>query len=114
MKYRHLWWRPHDRRSNQATAFVWRRLSVCAVALGVNANKDGVVEYVRSGSVAQKVGLVEGMKILAVNGNFVQGDEYIFEREILSRQPGDRVQIEYLDKNGEKIFKEVILEKTSD
>jgi len=84
------------------------------VAIGVDLNKDGVIEYVRSGSVAQKMGLVEGMKILAVNGYFLQSDNYTLERELLSKEPGEKVQIEYLDKNGEKISKEVVLEKIPD
>lgn len=81
------------------------------LALGINLSMGGVIEYVRSGSVAQKMGLVEGMKILAVNGYFLQSDNYAIEREILSRQPGERVQIEYLDKNGDEISREVFLEK---
>mgnify|MGYP001581604637 CR=1 FL=1 len=80
------------------------------VALGINLDKDGIIEYVRSGSTAEKSGLKEGCKLLTVNGIFVKSDVYSIEREILIKNPGDTVHIEYMDKEGNKNNKDIVLE----
>jgi hypothetical protein len=79
-------------------------------SIGINCDKDGIIEYVRSGSTAEKNGLKEGMKLLTVNGIFIKGDHFALEREILSQEPGAKVRIEYIDKNGEKNAINIILE----
>jgi len=84
------------------------------VALGINLNKEGIIEYVRSGSVAEKNGIIEGMKLLTVNGTFIKSDAFILDKEILMRNPGDQVRIEILDKDGKKQMKEFILEALMD
>jgi hypothetical protein len=81
------------------------------VRLGLKWDKDGIVEYVFSGSVAERAGIVEGQKILAINGQpFIYGS-YLIEKEISSRNPGDRALIELLSKNGEKLKKDLVLEQ---
>jgi len=80
------------------------------VIIGVNFDKDGIIEYVRTGSTADKVGIKEGYKLLTVNGVFIKGDPFVVDREILSKNPGDKVQIEYMDKEGNKINKNILLE----
>ena len=84
------------------------------VALGVHLSKEGVIEYVRASSTAQKIGMKEGIKLLAVSGKFLRGDDYLIEREVLSRQPGDKIVIEYLDTDGQKVSKDVVLEPMTD
>lgn len=80
------------------------------VALGINYNNDYVIEYVWPGSTAEKNGLKEGFKLLSINGVFVKSDKFIVDREILIKNPGDTVRIEYLDKEGNKNSKVILLE----
>jgi len=80
------------------------------VKLGMNCERtDGTINYVETGSCAEEIGLTEGAKILAVNGIFIGSDEFAIEREVLSREPGDTVRVEYLTKDGMKVTKEVKL-----
>lgn len=80
------------------------------VRLGIKWDKNGVIDYVFSGSVAERAGITEGQKLLAINGQpFIYGS-YVVEKEIGVRKPGDKVLIEVLSKNGEKIKKELTLE----
>ncbi len=84
------------------------------IQLGINFNEEGVIEYVKPNSLAQKIGLKEGMKFLAINGKFLRGDNYLLERELLSKEPGEKIIIEYLDNSGEKVSKEIVLEPLSE
>jgi len=80
------------------------------VRLGVNFDKKGVIEYVNSGSIAEKYGLKEGFRILAINGCFLDESGYVLETELSTKQPGDEIKLEYLDKNSEKQSVTIILE----
>ena len=81
------------------------------VGIGISFNRaDGTVLYVLSNSPAARIGITEGDKILAVNGSPLQGDPLVIEREISSKQPGDRATVEFLTKNSVKIRQEIILE----
>lgn len=72
--------------------------------------KDGLIEYVFKDSPASKAGIVEGDRLLGVNHQPIKGDPFLFEQEVLSKSPGDRVTIEILTKDGVKVSKEMILE----
>jgi hypothetical protein len=82
------------------------------VRLGVNFSKDGqwTIEYVYPNSHAERLGLKEGDRLLSVNGIYLPDDKFALEREALSKAPGDKVLLEWLPRNGEKIKKDVILE----
>jgi S1-C subfamily serine protease len=74
------------------------------VVLGARSggkDKDFVVQYVTKGGPAEEAGLTEGDKILTVNGRFVADDPFVWEKEIYSKQPGDRITVEYL-RDGKK------------
>lgn len=60
--------------------------------------------------LASKIGIVEGDKILAVNGHPLLGDPFLLEREITSKEPGQRVTIEFLTKDSVKVMREITLE----
>ena len=55
--------------------------------------------------------MAEGDKILAVNGITLFEDSLVIEREISSKQPGERATVEFLTKNNVKVSKEIILEE---
>jgi len=59
-------------------------------------DKDFIVEYVTKGSAADEAGLIEGDKLLTINGRFVADDPFLWEKEIYARTPGEQVTIEYL------------------
>lgn len=80
------------------------------VRLGIKWDKNGVIDYVFSKSVAERAGITEGQKLLAINGQPFDFGSYVVEKEIGARQPGDKVVVEVLSKNGEKIKKELVLE----
>ena len=81
------------------------------VSLGFFFNlKDYVVTYVKANSTAEKIGLTEGCKLLAVNGVPVTGGQTVMEKEMLSKNPGDKVTLEWVDKSGTKVKKEATLE----
>lgn len=79
------------------------------VSLGINANKDGLITYVTAGSAAAKAGIVEGDKLLAVNGVPISSSPFVIEREISVKKPGDVVKVEFLNKNGDKESRSVTL-----
>ena len=87
------------------------------VGLGININRTkdsdqfGVVLYVPANSPAARIGMTEGDKLLAVNGITIFEDELVIEREISSKQPGERATVEFLTKNNVKVSKEIILEE---
>jgi len=72
------------------------------VIAGLNADKNGLVGYVPSGTPAARAGIVEGDKLLALNGEAITSSPYVAEREVSLKSPGDKVTVDYLDKNGEK------------
>jgi len=80
------------------------------VDFGVLCDKQGRINYVKENSTAEREGLSEGMKILAINGNPLLSSPYVAEEEIGVKNPGDKIAIEFLDKNTQKIRKEIILE----
>jgi membrane-associated protease RseP (regulator of RpoE activity) len=73
-------------------------------------DKDGVVQYVEQGSAAQKAGIREGHRILALNGKFIRSDPYVVEREILTKRAGEKVRVEFLGLDGRKWFAQVPLQ----
>lgn len=77
--------------------------------LGAVLAPDGQVQYVRSDSPAEKAGLEEGMRLLAVNENFVQADEFVLAREISCRKPGESVQLDVATINSGKVRIAVVL-----
>jgi predicted metalloprotease with PDZ domain len=72
---------------------------------------NGNVQYVRQGSAAEKAGLKEGMRLLAINETFIRADEFVWEREILTKTPGDVVQIEVIDLDGGKVRMTAVLDE---
>ncbi|CAJ4429108.1 Predicted protease with the C-terminal PDZ domain [Burkholderia pseudomallei] len=72
------------------------------VRLGIVPNKDGVVSYVATGSAAEKAGIVEGDKLVAINGIPVVGNPFIIDTQVASKNPGDQVTLEILDHDGHK------------
>ena len=80
------------------------------VRLGVQADsKTGVIQYVTADSPAARAGIVEGQKLLAVNGIPYGGDNAILETEVSTKRPGDVVIIEVLNKEGVKESKKITL-----
>lgn len=79
------------------------------VQLGLNVENDGNIAYVTSGTAADKVGLKEGMKILALNGRFFSSRQIMIE-EVSVKTPGDVVTVEYLDLENKKQSTQLILE----
>jgi S1-C subfamily serine protease len=81
-------------------AVVWQKVRV-----GVNCSaKDGqrTIDYVTHGSAAERAGIREGEKLLAIDGQFVGADEFEFERVFYQYNPGDTATFELLDNHGEK------------
>ncbi len=66
--------------------------------------------YVFAGSAAEKAGIVEGCRVLAFNGKPLDSAGLVVASEVLSKHPGDKVLVEWLDKAGNKVRKEVILQ----
>ncbi|MFW2396570.1 PDZ domain-containing protein [Burkholderia pseudomallei] len=79
------------------------------VRLGITPNKDGVVSYVTAGSAAESAGIVEGDKLLAINGVPIVGQPFIIDTQVASKNPGDQVVIEILDRDGRKVRKVLTL-----
>jgi predicted metalloprotease with PDZ domain len=70
--------------------------NISEVSLGIVHDK-GQIQYVKKDSIADKKGLKEGMKIIAVNGRSIASDEYAIPIEINSKSKGEVIDIEYLD-----------------
>ena len=88
-------------------------LSFCNFAkvyAGIRIEKDGIISYVSDNSPAAKVGLREGMKVLKYNNTFVENNPFANALEISTKNPGDKLLIEFLDLKGNKFKKEVTLE----
>ncbi|MFD1557883.1 PDZ domain-containing protein [Paraburkholderia silviterrae] len=79
------------------------------VKLGINQDKDHVVSYVSDGSPAATAGIVEGDKILAINGVSIASSPFVTETEVSTKKPGDTVTIEFLNKSGKKERKVITL-----
>lgn len=80
-------------------------------AMGIRFDQDGkTIAYVTSGSAADKAGLKEGMRLLAINGDFF-GDRTVAEKHIFSKEPGESAEIEVADLNGEKRRFELVLQE---
>lgn len=79
------------------------------VLLGVFLDKKGVIEYVTSGSIAEKHGLKEGDKVVAINGKFLNMNDFTLEEEVNIKSPGDKIKIEYVNKDHEKIAVDIVL-----
>jgi hypothetical protein len=80
------------------------------VRLGLNLGQDWTIKYIYPNSLAERIGLKEGDRLLSVNGIYLPDDQFAFEREVMSKVPGDKVILEYLSRNGDKVKKEVMLE----
>jgi hypothetical protein len=72
-------------------------------SLGAELDADGLVQYVRRGSAAERAGLKEGMRLLAINEAFMRADEFVLDREVFSRNPGDVVEVDAIAADGEKL-----------
>lgn len=80
------------------------------VRLGVNwGTPRGLIVYVTSGSIAEKIGLKEGYRIIAINGKFIDVNGYVLETELSAKNPGDKIKIEYLDTDQNKKSAEIVL-----
>lgn len=78
------------------------------VQIGIHAKDDGTIMYVTSNTPAHKAGLKEGMRILAINGDFFNGSQ-ILEKHVSPKSPGDIVTVEYLDHDKSKKSVDIIL-----
>lgn len=87
------------------------RSSKIALGFRIDTTKENIVTYVYANSPAARIGIVEGDKILAVNGQPLQGDPFVIEREITSKSAGERATIEYLTKDNIKVTREIFLEE---
>ena len=72
--------------------------------------KSYKIKYVYPNSAAAKAGFVEGEEILSADGVYLGGtDRYAWYRTVSVKQPGQKVVFEVLNRNGEKITREVTL-----
>lgn len=85
------------------------RYANACVGFFLNNERECVVRYVKANSPAEKIGLVEGCTLLAINSIPMNGTHAVVEKEILSKNPGDKVTLEWLDKSGTKVKKEATL-----
>lgn len=72
------------------------------VRLGITPGKDGLVSYVADNSVAERAGITEGDKLIAINGIPLSGNPFVIDTQITSKNPGDKIVIEFLDHHGHK------------
>lgn len=83
------------------------------IAIGFRYDRKlGTIEYVYANSLAARAGIIEGDKLLAVNGHPIQTDPFVVEREITSKLPGERATLEFLTKDNIKVTREITLEET--
>lgn len=82
-----------------------------AVRLGIHLDKDRRVTYVVRDSTADRLGIKEGDRLLAINGRFLAADSYTLDLEVLSKRPGDNIVVEYMTIEGTKIAKDIALEE---
>lgn len=88
-----------------------RACNVAKVSLGIVYEfKDGKITYVKKDSIAEKYGLREGDQIIAVNKKVLSLNIYAMETEILAKDVGNKVEIEYLNREGDKQLIIVTLE----
>jgi S1-C subfamily serine protease len=74
-------------------------------------NEQGLLADVKAGSPAARAGLAAGCTIVAVNGRSISNNAtVIVDSEVPSKNPGDKVRVEWLDKAGNKVKKEIALE----
>jgi S1-C subfamily serine protease len=88
------------------TAFKYSKTSI---GIFFNKDKDYRVEYVKRGSLAEKYGIKEGMRLLAINGTSVSHDQFAIEKEILLKDPGDKIELELYGIDGNKIIINITL-----
>ena len=88
-----------------------RSSKVAGLGVLMDSATNGLITYVYPRSLASKLGIVEGDKLLAINGHPLQGDPFVIDREISSKAPGDRVTVELLKKDSVKVAHEVVLEE---
>jgi hypothetical protein len=84
------------------------------VYAGFFCDKDGFINFIYKNSPAEKALLKEGYKILSINGIYFLQDSFVTDREISTKKAGDIINIEYLDKTGNKQVTELRLEKVVD
>jgi membrane-associated protease RseP (regulator of RpoE activity) len=82
------------------------------VYVGINWNREKIIDYVNANSPAEKAGIKAGDKLVAVNGEYLR-DDLIVEKEILSKKPGDKIILEYI-RDGKKLSAEMVLEAYKD
>lgn len=68
-----------------------------------------LVKYVRSGSPAEKAGVMEGDEVVTVNGFYLGDDPYVWAREVSAKPPLTTVGMEVL-RNGSKQRLQMVLE----
>ncbi|MGA2223925.1 MAG: PDZ domain-containing protein [Syntrophobacteraceae bacterium] len=81
------------------------------VWIGMKLDKDGVVEYVWPDSSAEKSGIVEGDKVLTVDGKLISNDVWVLPTALATKSAGSVLKIEYLDRKGEKQHKNIAIEE---
>ncbi|MGE4498547.1 MAG: PDZ domain-containing protein [Deferribacterales bacterium] len=86
-------------------AGVWSK-----VAMGINYDDTGNITYVKANSPAEKAGIKEGYKLLAVEGEFFDTKAFTVEQIYTNKSPGDKLDIEYIDNNKVKQKATIILE----
>lgn len=47
---------------------------------------------------------------MSINGNYLHDREYMYDRDILSRSPGERVTVDYFTKEGRMVTVDVLLD----
>lgn len=99
----------------QSMAFPYMGGAACKFAkatIGIAYDTNFVITYVSKGSAAEKASLVEGYKIVAINGKPLLSQALI-PREFGLASPGDKIEVEYLDKNNDKGTTVVTMEALS-
>ncbi|MGE4267175.1 MAG: PDZ domain-containing protein [Deferribacterales bacterium] len=86
-------------------AGVWSK-----VIIGIHFDSNGNIVYVKNASPAEKAGLKEGHKILAMDGKFFDPKSYMLDNLLAVKKPGDSLIIEYLDDQQIKRKVNVLLE----
>jgi len=82
-----------------------------AVRFGAHADKEWKVENIYRNTTADRLGIKIGDQVLAVNGRLLAGDMYAIDQEVLLKQPGESITVDYLTQDGTKFTKDIVLEE---
>lgn len=84
------------------------------VRLGIDrafdSDEDWTISYVYPNSLAEKIGLKAGDRLLSVNGIDLATDPYAYEREVHLKSHGDQVTVVYRTREGATKTANVVLE----